>query len=226
MDFLRFLQILGRWWWLVLGLPLAALIVGVWLTSNPPYESTLRATVLIPGDTEIPGNAERPELMVLDDAPVLVESEAFAAMVAKTLPDVGGPNLSVAAVQSALSGERYSRVLTIHAKRDNASEAKAIADAAAKMLPDAVNTYLVAAGGDPATVRLIDPPSSPSPANVNRWPILAVETLAVFFVAVVLALTADALGIRRVPRRAVTVSDETGGSTGGDSIISGNDDCF
>ncbi|HET8522910.1 MAG TPA: hypothetical protein VFL82_06740 [Thermomicrobiales bacterium] len=198
MDFLQFLRILGRWWWLVLGLPLAALIAGVWFTSNPPYESTLRATVLIPGDTEIPGNSERPELMVLDDAPVLVGSNAFAAMVAKALPSVGGPNLSVTTVQAALSGERYSRVLTIHAKRDDAGEAKAIADAAAKILPDAVNQYLVAAGAQPATVRIIDPPSAPSPANANRWPILAVETLAVFIIAVVLALTANALGIRRL----------------------------
>jgi capsular polysaccharide biosynthesis protein len=207
MDFLRFLQILGRWWWLVLGLPLAAFVIGVWLTSNPPYESTLRATVLIPGDTEIPGNAERPELMVLDDAPVLVSSEAFAEMVAKALPDVGGPKLSVATVHSALSGERYSRVLTIHARRDNAGEARAIADAAAKILPDAVNTYLVAAGSDPATVRIIDPPSASTPANANRWSILAVETIAVFIVGVVLALTADALGIRSLPRHAIAGVD-------------------
>jgi capsular polysaccharide biosynthesis protein len=220
MDFLRFLRILGRWWWLVLGLPLVALIFGVWLTSNPPYESTFRATVLIPGDTEIPGNAERPELMVLDDAPVLVGSDAFAEMVAKALPNVGGPDLSVATVQSALSGERYSRVLTVHAKRANASEAKAIADAAAKILPDAVNTYLVAVGGAPATVRIIDPPSNPSPANANHWPILAVETLAVFIIGVVLALTADALGIRSVPRRVVAGADEPGDSTGRDSSIS------
>jgi capsular polysaccharide biosynthesis protein len=209
MDFLRFLQILGRWWWLVVGLPLAALLIGVWLTSDPPYQSTLRATVLIPGDTEIPGNAERPELMVLDDAPVLVESEAFAGMVAKALPSVGGPALSVATVQSALSGERYSRVLTIHATRDNATEAKAIAEAAAKILPDAVNTYLVAAGGDQATVRVIDPPSAPAPADAHRWPILAVETLAAFIIGVVLALTANALGIRPRPRRVIAAADET-----------------
>ena len=67
-----------RRWWLIVALPLAVLIGSLAATSDPPYVATTRATVLIPGDTETAGDAERPELMVLDDGTSLVRSRAFA----------------------------------------------------------------------------------------------------------------------------------------------------
>lgn len=191
MDLLRLIHIIRRWWWLVAVVPMIVFAAGFWLTNDPPNESSLRATILIPGDTQIPGDAERPELMVLDDAPVLVGSWAFAQLVVEAMPD-GGESLSgVEEVKASLSGDRYSRILTIHATRDDAAEAKAIADAAADVLPAAVNQYLVAAGAEAATVHVIDPPSDPEPANANRWLILGVETLVGLFVAIGLAVIAD-----------------------------------
>ncbi|MGH2535193.1 MAG: hypothetical protein ACRDJW_23270 [Thermomicrobiales bacterium] len=205
MELPRLLQIVWRWWWLVAAVPLVVLVVGFWLTSNPPYESSIRATVLIPGDTEVPGSAERPELMVLDDAPVLVGSRVFAEMVAAALPSETNATIAMDDVQAALRGERYSRILTVVATRDDAAEAQAIADAVATILPEAVNRYLVADGGDPATVHVIDPPSDPSPANANRWLILAVETLVALVFAVGLAVLIDTGRDRRridTPERA------------------------
>jgi capsular polysaccharide biosynthesis protein len=190
MDLYEFATILLRKWWLILGLPLIVFAGMVWRSSDPPFESSFRASILMPGDTEVPGSSERPELMVLDDLPELVQSQVFAEDVAAALPAVGGPNLSVENVHDSLSSDRYSRILTVHATNDSATNADSIAKAAASVLPDAVNQYLVAAGAAAATVNIIDPPSAATPANEHRWLIIGVETLvaAGFAIGVVLAL--------------------------------------
>jgi len=197
MDLTQLIQIVWRWWWLVIGVPLMVFGVGFWLTSDPPYESSLRATILIPGDTEIPGHAERPELMVMDDVPELVSSQAFAEMVTAVLPPETASSLTVDDVKAALSSDRYSRVLTLRASRDEAREARAIADAASAVLPEAVNRYLVAEGTMPATVKVIDPPADATLANDNRWLILGVETLVASIVGVGIAVLADSVDARR-----------------------------
>jgi capsular polysaccharide biosynthesis protein len=190
MDLYEFATILLRKWWLILGLPLIVFVAMVWRSSDPPFVSSFRASILMPGDTEVPGSSERPELMVLDDLPELVQSQVFAEDVAAALPAVGGPNLSVEDVHDSLSSDRYSRILTVHATNDSASKAESIAKAAANVLPDAVNQNLVAVGAAAATVNIIDPPSAAKPANEHRWLIIGVETLvaAGFAIGVVLAL--------------------------------------
>ncbi|MEZ4623370.1 MAG: hypothetical protein R2843_00865 [Thermomicrobiales bacterium] len=137
-------QTIRRWWWLLLLLPLIGLVSGFVMTRDQQYESSFRATILIPGDTEIPGSAERPELMVMDDAPSLIESRAFAEMTWAALPDDAQAVLAVEDVQDALSATRYSRVLTVVASREDPAQAEAIAAAVASVLPHAVNQYLVA----------------------------------------------------------------------------------
>jgi hypothetical protein len=149
----------------------------------------------MPGDTEVPGSSERPELMVLDDLPELIQSQVFAEDVAAELPAVGGPNLSVEDVHDSLSSDRYSRILTVHSTNDSAGNAESIAKAAANVLPDSVNQNLVAAGAAAATVNIIDPPSAATPDDEHRWLIIGVETLvaAGFGIGLVLAMH----GLRR-----------------------------
>lgn len=183
-----------RWWWLLLALPLLGLVSGFVLTRDQPYESSFRATILIPGDTEIPGSAERPELMVMDDAPELVGSRAFAEMTHAALPAESQPALTVEGVQSALSASRYSRVLTVVAARDDASEAEAIAVAASSVLPDAVNQYLVANSDvAPATVQVIDPVGAASKDSMSRYTRIAAQMGAALVLAIVLALMLDSV---------------------------------
>jgi capsular polysaccharide biosynthesis protein len=190
MDIREFAAILLRKWWLILGMPLIVFAGMVWRSSDPPYESSFRASILMPGDTEVPGSSERPELMVLDDLPELIQSQVFAEDVASALPAVGGPNLSVDDVHNSLSSDRYSRILTVHATNDSASTAESIAMAVANVLPDAVNQNLVAVGAAPATVNIIDPPSVATPANEHRWLIIGLETLVAlgFAIGIVLAM--------------------------------------
>ena len=183
-----------RWWWLLLALPILGLAAGFLTTRDQPYESSFRATVLIPGDTEIPGSAERPELMVMDDAPELVASYAFAELTHAALTPELQSSLAVEDVQNALSATRYSRVLTVVAARDDGAEAEAIATAAASVLPGAINQYLVAEDSpEPATVQVIDPPSAASKNAAERWLRVMAQAAAALILAVVLALILDSV---------------------------------
>lgn len=212
MELFHFLGAVRRLWWLVLGLPLLALILAFILTPKQPFETSFRATVLIPGDTEDTGSAERPELMVLDDLPSLVGSEVFANATLQRMKSAGyiGP-LDVGAVKEALSGSRYSRVLTVTVASDHPADARTIASAASQVLPAEVNAYLVADRTKPATVQLIDPPGEPVRGTTRRYLQIAVETFAAFCVAI--AIVALIEGVRNLmsagqpPRRRRTAPD-------------------
>ncbi len=140
MELPELIAVLRRRWWLVVVVSVVVAGVLVWQARARPYQVSLRATVLIPGDTEIPGNSERPELMVMDDVPALVDSRAFAEGVHAAVP---GTALTVDDVQASLDASRYSRVLTVLVTRENADEATEIAGAVAKTLPDLINRYLI-----------------------------------------------------------------------------------
>ena len=189
-DFGRFVR---RWWWLILFLPIVGGVAGFVMTRDQPYSSSIRATVLLPGDTEDTGSAERPELMILDDVPAFVSSTAFAELVHGALPGDLQQSLSVDDVKNSLSGSRYSRVLTAVATNDNSANALAIATASALVLPDAVNQYLIADGSPNATVRIIDPPSAPEQDRMGRVTRIAAQIFAGFALAVVLAVLLDAV---------------------------------
>ena len=196
MELRRVLIVMMRRWWLVVGLPLVVMAGTLALSSQQPYVATVRATVLIPGDTETPGNAERPELMVLDDAPGMVNSDAFAGAVeAQLTPRYGGSGLGLddEDIQDSLSAERYSRILTVEVRRDDAAEALAIGQAVATVLPQAINTFLIPAGGQAATVQILDRPEEAVRDLANRRLILVVQTLIALAAGAGLAAFAAAL---------------------------------
>lgn len=160
------MSVIRRRWWIVVLLPIVAVMATYFFQRNEPYQSTVRATVLIPGDTEQPGNSERPELMVLDDLPPFIRSYAFASQVQAAMANA---DLSIEQVQSTLDGSRYSRVLTVFVTSENASEVERIATAVESVIPEAINDYLVPTGGEQATVKIIDPPSTPTRNRDGHW---------------------------------------------------------
>jgi capsular polysaccharide biosynthesis protein len=182
-----------RRWWIILLVPLVAAAVLAWRIDAQSYQATVRASVLIPGDTEIPGNSERPELMVLDDLPSLIDSRAFAESVLSAIPVT---EASVEEVQRALDGTRYSRILTITVTHDDATEATRIAEAAASVLPGAVNLYLVADGEAPATVRIIDPSGEPTRTRPYQWLKAAIQVAVAVGLGLALAAVAETLDPR------------------------------
>ncbi len=197
MELRQVLVVLRRRWWLVAGLPLVVFAGTLVQSANQPYTATVQAVILIPGDTETTGNAERPELMVLDDGPTLVTSPAFADMVEERLGSGSiAQGLDADDVHGALSAERYSRTLTIRATRADPDEALAIGRAVANVLPDAVNRYLVAAGGQPATVEILRRPTEAVRDLTNRSVILVVQTLVALVAGAGLAALAASLDDR------------------------------
>jgi capsular polysaccharide biosynthesis protein len=187
------IAIARRRWWLVVLAPVVAGALLVWQSRERPYQVSLRATVLIPGDTEVPGSSERPELMVLDDLPSLVASRAFAEGVRAAMPTT---TLTVDDVQASLSGTRYSRVLTVFATRESREAAAEIAQAVAKTLPDLINRYEIPIGGAPATVQVIDPPGDPTRSRPDEALKSAVLLLASVVLGGGLALLADLIDPR------------------------------
>ncbi len=208
MDLLTYLSALRRWWWVLLGLPLIVLLGELTLGPAAPFTTELRATVLIPGDTEDTGSAERPELMVLDDLSPLIGSDVFAEAILEQMGTSGtAPSMELAEVKSSLTGSRYSRVVTVTVTNSDAADARAIAEAAVAVLPNAVNSYLVAPGSQPATVQIIDRPDEPAPATRARWLRISVSTMAAFFAACAIIAVVAALPARRVrPQRAAPAS--------------------
>ncbi len=197
MELRQVLVVLRRRWWLVVGLPLVVFAGTLVQSANQPYTATVQAVVLIPGDTETTGNAERPELMVLDDGPTLVTSPAFAGLVKERLGSGSiAQRLDADDVQGALSAERYSRTLTIQATRADPDEALAIGRAVANVLPDAVNRYLVAAGAQPATVEILRRPTEAVRDLTSRGLILIVQTLVALVAGAGLAALAASLDDR------------------------------
>ncbi len=197
MELRQVLVVLRRRWWLVVGLPLVVFAGTLVQSANQPYTATVQAVILIPGDTEATGNAERPELMVLDDGPMLVTSPAFADMVEERLGSGSiSQGLDANDVHGALSAERYSRTLTIRATRADPDEALAIGRAVANVLPDAVNRYLVAAGAQPATVEILRRPTEAVRDLTNRSVILVVQTLVALVAGAGLAALAASLDDR------------------------------
>ncbi len=152
-----------RWWLLVLT-PALAIVAVLFLGRFEPYHTSVQATVLLPGDTEIPGNAERPELMMMDDLPTLIRSQVFAAGVREAMPQ---SELTVSDVQQALDGSRYSRVVTVSITDGSTENVEAIAAAVEQELARLINDYLIAEEGDPATVRIINPAGVPTQSNDN-----------------------------------------------------------
>jgi hypothetical protein len=185
-DLRDFVRGIRRFWWLALLTP--AIVLGVLSIRNltADYQTSFRASVLLPGDTEIPGSSERPELMILDDIGPVVSSQAFAQMVADAV------SMPVEAVHGHLEASRYSRVVTVTAHDSDQSTSRQISEGAAQALPGAVNTLMVAQGGQDATVNIIDPPGETTRGDSDKWRVTTLATIAALAVGCFLAIVADA----------------------------------
>lgn len=194
MTLREIVEALRKRWWLAVLVPAIILPLLIVRARIQPYQTTLNAIVLIPWDTQDPGDSERPELMVLDDLPSLVSSRVFAEAVANDMASRGAGGsvvTDVDGVKAALGATRYSRVLTVTVTRDDRDEARAIAESAAAVLPGQVNRYLVADPTEPATVQIIDPPGDPTRSRPNQALIIAALTVVAFAVGAGIALTAE-----------------------------------
>jgi hypothetical protein len=106
---------------------------------------------------------------------------------------MGTTNASVADVQGALDGSRYSRVLTVTVTDESAERVTAIAASVEDNLAELINAYLVPAEGEQATVRVIDPPGQPQRQREN-------DALQLFLVGVTALLAGTIVAVAAGPR--------------------------
>lgn len=180
MDLWSLLKALGRSWWLLAGVAVLSAAGGWFFLPDAPYQVTVEASVVLAGDTENPGRAERPELMVLDDLLPLVESPVFAELVHRSLTSPLAEDISVGEIRDALSGSRYSRILSVSVSDSSPQRAEAIGEAVTIALPGAVTAYLVAPGDTEPAVRIIDPGAVAELQSLRRW--LSIGVLVLFAV--------------------------------------------
>jgi hypothetical protein len=185
-DLRDLLGAIRRYWWIALLAPAIVLAVLTGRNLSAPYQTSFRASVLLPGDTEIPGSSERPELMILDDLGPVVASRAFAEMAAQA------SGMPVDAIEGHVSASRYSRIATVTVKAGDRATSRQISDAAARVLPDAINSLMVAQGGQAATVKIIDPPATTTRGDPDQWRVTALATVAALAIGLFLAIVADA----------------------------------
>ena len=185
---------LRRYWWVVLAVPAVALVVQLYGIGTAPYRAEFRAVVVLPGDTEIPGSSERPELMILDDVPQLVASHLFADRVAAQLV-ANGPQVDSDDIRSSLSATRYARTVTVVVRNDGRAETEAIAMSAQESFPVAVDEALVIAGGPQATITMLDPVDGARRGDPDQRRVAMIVTVAMVFVGILGALAVD--GLRR-----------------------------
>lgn len=178
MDLWSLLHALRRSWWIVGGLAILGMAAGWLVLPQARYQVTIQASIMVPGNIEHPGRAERPELMVLDDLLPLVESPAFAALVQDSLAPPWDERISVENVEGALSGSRYSRILSVIVSTSSPERSSAIGNAVNTALPQAVLRFLVAPGDAEPAVRIIDPGGPPEQPLLRRW--LAIGVIGTF----------------------------------------------
>jgi capsular polysaccharide biosynthesis protein/Mrp family chromosome partitioning ATPase len=197
MDLRRIVTILLRRWWLVLGMPALVLGISLVLLSTSPFVASMRASVLIPGDTQETGNAERPELMVLDDVTQLVNTYGFANAISAQLQQASPQYaLSAEQIQSSLSADFYSRIVTIRATRNDEQEALALLDAVRLSFETQINYFLIGSGGQQATVRIVEPPTATRDSPATGTVALVIQTLVALAIGCGLAALAAAFDQR------------------------------
>lgn len=177
MNLWSLLGAVRRLWWVVGGLAILFMVAGWQVLPRAPFLVTIQASIMVPGNIERPGRAERPELMVLDDLLPLVESPAFATLVRASLAPPWDQRVSVADIEDALSGSRYSRILSVIVSTSSPERSSAIGDAVNIALPQAVLRFLVAPGDAEPAVRIIDPGGVPEQL-FRRW--LAIGVIGMF----------------------------------------------
>ena len=185
-DLPMILRAIRRYWWIALLTPAIVLAALSIRNTTAPFQTSFRASILLPGDTEVPGSAERPELMILDDLGPVVSSRAFAEIVATEA------SMDPDAVDGRLSATRFSRIATITSESDDADDSRAVAEAAARALPAAINSLMVAQGGQEATVMIIDPPGDTRRGEADKWRTTALATGVALAIGCFLAIVLDA----------------------------------
>jgi uncharacterized protein involved in exopolysaccharide biosynthesis len=129
LDVREVVIVLRRGWWLVLGLPLAVLVLtlATWRAPAVTYEARLRVAVDVPRSALVAGSDEGTAAKIgaalIDDIARVIPSQAFAEAVARRLPP--GAAVDPGQIASDLSATDRHRIADVWVRRTVAADAPA-----------------------------------------------------------------------------------------------------
>jgi capsular polysaccharide biosynthesis protein len=179
MELRQYGRIVRRHLWVVVLLPLVALIAGLLFRSPsvPLYQATVRVTIGVvpPPNTSPTGedlyNYELASEYFADDFSEVVKSGAFAQDVSHRLR-TQGVEIQPGAIQGFTVAQKQHRILSIIITWPDEEEGKAIAQATIAALEEESNKYFPQLGVAGAQLFVIDGPSIPGWAPVRLGPSL------------------------------------------------------
>jgi capsular polysaccharide biosynthesis protein len=164
MELREYAKIICRHLWVVILLPLIALLSGllVYRPPTPLYQASMRFTIGVQPQYEKevdPSDAlyysELASEYIADDFSEVVKSEAFAQDVSARLE---GITISPGIIAGSTAAAKQHRILTMIITWPNAEELEAIAQAAIAALEQENAKYFAQLGAAGAQVYVIDPP--------------------------------------------------------------------
>lgn len=201
MELRHYADILKRSWPLVLGLPLAVLLLSIGLyVAQPPRYGMLVAMLITqaqiargPDDSTLPDydnwNSWAASEYIVDDVLQVVQTRAFAQDVAAIVKQEHNVELDPSAIMDGISAERTHRTVYLSVEAGTRDAAKWLADAAIVSLQDKGLAYWNR--GDTAQLNVVPldvpPQASRVPGIAGLALDLAVRTLLALLLAVGIA---------------------------------------
>ncbi|HYF63886.1 MAG TPA: Wzz/FepE/Etk N-terminal domain-containing protein [Herpetosiphonaceae bacterium] len=177
MELRRYLAIIQRAWWLVLGLPALVLLLSLptFRPDPPRYRVTAKVAVshaAIGGNEILPDmnvyNSWQSSQFIVDDLPAILRSRAFAEEVSAWVAQNRGLTIDPAAVQGTYDLESQHRVFSIIVNADQPERATAIAAGSVAVLAEQGLRFWGRAPSGGLDVAALDVPESAT--ALSRWP--------------------------------------------------------
>jgi len=174
MELKAYAQIIWRYLWVVILVPVVALVGSLWLRPAAPTHYTANVRLAV-GVTPEAATAENRYYTydryytwltaeyLADDLVEVVRSRAFADDVRAHL-QARYPNLEIGSIQGATNPQKTHRILSVSVTAGTADEAMAIAGAIADVLKTNGSKYLAQLSATNAAIAVIDPPTVLPPA--------------------------------------------------------------
>lgn len=202
MELSVYLRALRRRWPIVVGVPIAVLVLvlvqlAMW---SPTYATTVRARVIYQDNQPPTNDFEYGGYYTfgaseynIDDLVEVVRGNVFADAVAQRLA-ASGVSASAGEVSQAIASERTHRILTVRVSSPDQSRAVEVARAVGDELELDATSYL---GLDKlqstALIDIIDRPTSAAPNTSRTMLLLVLEVLAGLGAGVLIAFLVDYL---------------------------------
>jgi len=202
MELRQYASIIGKRFWLPLGLPAVVLIISLVLRQPgvTQFVASARVLVDVPPLQQVEGMGFDPRLTapqateyLVDDFSAFVTGDAVARMVSARL-SAQGIAVPPGIIQSSTSSQQVHRVVEIQVTWGDAEQASAIIQAVIEVLQQEAPAYFGRLGALQPSVRLFDGPRvTPLPPSLTQRLDLPVRLLLAVLAGVALCFLLDYL---------------------------------